>query len=145
MSKGLIVFPAAPKVAGVYRMLLRHGSTFPTGIYIGETDHLRRRLQHYRTPGPTQSTNIRINAAIVESLAAAGTVELDIITHATIVTSEETEQLDLSWKSARVLLERAAEVSARSLARACPERLDCRNPTPALCDATSPDPQPVEP
>ena len=30
-------------------------------LYIGETDSLNRRFQQYRTPGPTQTTNIRLN------------------------------------------------------------------------------------
>jgi len=53
IEAGKLSFPLAPEVPGIYR--------FDLGelVYVGETDRLRRRFQHYRTPGPT---HIRIFA-----------------------------------------------------------------------------------
>jgi hypothetical protein len=58
-----LVFPSAPEVPGLYRF------DFGDRIYVGETDRLRRRFQGYRTPGPTQTTNIRLNLIIAKVLA----------------------------------------------------------------------------
>lgn len=39
-------------------------------LYVGKTSRqLSRRLYHYSRPGPTQSTNIRINALLIEALS----------------------------------------------------------------------------
>ena len=69
-EKDLLTFPVAPRRPGLYRFRLcgigqiRH--------YIGETDELRRRFQHYRTPGRTQQTNIRLNERFRVHMAAGG-------------------------------------------------------------------------
>jgi hypothetical protein len=74
---------------------------------------LRRRFQHYRTPGPTQTTNIRLNAIITEVLANAGTAEVSVVTDAIVEIEGMTTALDLTQKSARLLLESAALTQAR--------------------------------
>jgi len=102
-----LVFPSAPETPGLYRF------DFGDRIYVGETDRLRRRFQHYRTPGPTQTTNIRLNALIAEALAIPGTAEVSIVTEATIKIEGVWAELDLSHKSARLLLENAALTEAR--------------------------------
>ncbi|MEO1060558.1 MAG: hypothetical protein AAFZ07_04000 [Actinomycetota bacterium] len=79
-------------------------------VYIGETDRLRRRFQHYRTPGPSQSTNLRLNALIRERLAAGESVQVHTLTAAQVDTGSGPRQLDLTTKAARLLVENAALV-----------------------------------
>jgi hypothetical protein len=99
--------PTAPETPGLYRF------DFGDRICVGETDRLRRRFQHYRTPGPTQTTNIRLNAIITEVLANAGTAEVSVVTDAIVEIEGMTTALDLTQKSARLLLESAALTQAR--------------------------------
>ena len=80
--------------------------------YIGETDELRRRFQHYRTPGPSQKTNIRMNEEFHRHFAAGGTIEVDIATDGISVSSAGAPLcVDLADKAIRRLLEHAALVS----------------------------------
>jgi hypothetical protein len=102
-----LVFPSAPETPGLYRF------DFGDRIYIGETDRLRRRFQHYRTPGSTQTTNIRLNALMGEVLAVPGTAVVSVITEATVKIDGVWSELDLNHRSARLLLENAALTEAR--------------------------------
>jgi len=46
-------------------------------VYVGKTvQPLKKRMYGYQNPGPTQSTNIRNNANLIEVLSAGGNVEL---------------------------------------------------------------------
>ena len=104
-------FPSAPRLPGLYRFRLcgagdvRH--------YFGETDELRRRLQHYRTPGKSQQTNIRMNAAFREHMASGGDIRVDIVTEGvTVIAADQPVPVDLRHKALRRLLEHAAIVEA---------------------------------
>jgi hypothetical protein len=77
-------------------------------MYVGETDRLWRRLQHYRTPGPSQATNHRLNRVMTELL---GEILVSIITDATIELDSERHALDLADKTARLLVESAALIA----------------------------------
>lgn len=98
-------FPLVDEVPGLYRFQL------PGRVYVGETDRLRRRFQHYRTPGLRQPTNIRLNAAIKAALEAGGRVAVEVVTEATIDIGRGPEVLDLSSKAARLLVESAAIIT----------------------------------
>lgn len=111
---GRIVFPALPPDPGVYQFDLRSGPA--SVLYIGESDDLKRRAQTYRTPGPSQRTNLRINARLAEHLRGGGIVELAITTTARFEIAGEWDDLDLSWKSARLLVENSALLLARKQA-----------------------------
>ena len=50
-----------------------------TPAYIGQADRLKRRIQHYRTPGPSQQTNLRMKAYLGEQQAAGKLVELKVL------------------------------------------------------------------
>ena len=102
-----LVFPAVPSVPGLYRFRLSgHGEE---AHYIGETADLRRRFYHYRNPGPSQATNIRINGLLLDHLAAGGSVEVDIIAGEVALTiGDESVPVDLALKPVRRLLEHAA-------------------------------------
>jgi multidrug efflux pump subunit AcrA (membrane-fusion protein) len=104
---GSLRFPRAPESPGVYRF------DFGQSVYIGETDRLPRRFQHYRTPGPSQHTNIRLKGRMLEHLNAGESVVVSIITRATINVDGVDSELDLTKKSSRLLLESAALSSVR--------------------------------
>ena len=97
-----LLFPVVPEAPGVYRF------TLDGGVYFGETDRLKRRFQHYRTPGPSQSTNIRLNAKMRELVEAGGRVEVSIITDAELAVQGIRQPLDLGHKAGRLLIESAA-------------------------------------
>lgn len=106
---GALAFPPVPQLPGLYRFRLNGASA---QRYVGETMDLRRRFQHYRAPGPTQATNLRINEILRTHLAAGGAIEVDIFTGPVSVRiGQETSVLDLADKSARRLLEHAALVA----------------------------------
>lgn len=103
-------FPSAPTIPGLYRFRLMDSNSRKS--YIGETIHLRRRFQHYRTPGPSQATNIRINDLLKAHLASGGNVEVDIIIDSVILTISKKEVgADLNDKATRRLIENAMLVA----------------------------------
>jgi hypothetical protein len=65
-----LTWPAMPAGAGVYRFTLRLGER--ARVYVGETDNFRRRFSHYANPGPTQSTNLKMKARLLELLNEKG-------------------------------------------------------------------------
>lgn len=102
-----LVFPALPKVAGIYRLTFS-GLSDHSRIYIGESDDLRRRGGHYRNPGSTQQTSQRIHHELLAHIAAGGTVTMSVATNAEIETDGRSAPLPLARKTARVLAEHAA-------------------------------------
>lgn len=110
-DQGKLTFPRLLQQPGVYRIDVTEPSG-STAIYIGEADDLRRRFAHYRNPGPTQRTNLRINGLITQVLAAGGTVELRTATEGRLHTPRGEGPLDLSTKVGRRLAENAALLQA---------------------------------
>jgi hypothetical protein len=111
-AQGKLVFPRVPTRPGLYRF--EFDGEKVRREYIGETDTLNRRFQHYRTPGPTQRTNIRLNALIHEALSSRLTVGVSIVLDgATIKMGGEQRLAGMQNKSDRVLLEHAAIYAAR--------------------------------
>ncbi len=105
-------FPQAPSHPGLYRFDFTEAGG--NQAYVGETDTLDRRFQHYRTPGPTQSTNIRLNALMREIIKSGGSIGVSIMTDGAIVAMNGGEKPPrLDSKSDRVLLEHAAIYAAR--------------------------------
>lgn len=117
---GRLTFPALPSTPGLYRMTLT-GAAGQTRarVYIGEAGLLRRRMQHYRTPGGRgsprgQKTNIRLNDELQALLAAGVAAWLSIATAAEVsVGGAPPVALDLTDKWARVMAEHAALVAAQ--------------------------------
>jgi hypothetical protein len=107
LESGRLRFPKVPDVPGVYRFDLGNR------VYIGEADRLRRRFQHYRTPGARQATNLRLNSLMLELLGAASTIGVCVITSARVDVDGHDEPLDLRHKAARLLVESAALTAAR--------------------------------
>jgi len=96
-----LCFPTAPEAPGIYQFNIREK------IYVGETVKLRRRFQHYRTPGSSQRTNVRINQSILEALNDGFEITVNIIEQAKIIVYGIESSLDLSKKSGRLLVESA--------------------------------------
>src|SRR5438105_8028990 len=61
---GSLRFPSTPTEPGVYRVMLSEQDK--SAVSIGEADNLRRRMQHYRTPGPTEPPKLRLNDELRE-------------------------------------------------------------------------------
>ena len=117
-GNGKLSFPKTSHGPGLYRMEIAGGND--TMIYIGEADQLSRRLQHYRTPGPSQRTNLRLNALMCETLANHGTISLAVVTEAvTLRRAGSHHPLNLNSKSERVLLEHAALLEAKASGAHC--------------------------
>lgn len=107
---GKLAFPDVPKKAGVYRFRITAEET--SRCYIGESANLRVRFHSYRNPGPTQATNLRLNALMLEHLEAGGAIGLDLITQIGALTQGNSKQeRSLSDKAVRRLLEQAAIVA----------------------------------
>lgn len=110
LSGEKIVFPAAPAVAGIYRMIVRRGNR--TTIYVGEAVNLSRRFGNYRNPGNTQQTSLRLNALLRDVLAGSGTVALDIAYEGVeLEIGGRPAVADLTSKPIRRLVEQAAIVA----------------------------------
>jgi hypothetical protein len=107
---GKLKFPNLPLDPGLYRLWL--GGAEHSAVYIGETDNLRRRATHYRNPGPSQRTNIRLNERLRTHLAAGGRADMYVVITAKLEIDGNRIPLDLSQKAARRLVENAALVEA---------------------------------
>jgi hypothetical protein len=111
-ATGKPVFGVLDAVPGLYRMMLTGSGLTRRKVYIGETDNLRRRLSgNYRNPGPRQQTSLRINALLREHLAAGGSVTLATASCAHLRIAGVDEDLDLTRKAGRLLVENAALVA----------------------------------
>jgi len=106
---GRLRFPEVPEAPGIYRFDLGDR------VYIGETDRLRRRFQHYRTPGVRQATNLRLNASMLQLLAETNAIEVSTVTEAGVEIDGTLVPLDLRQKFARLLVENAALTAALSV------------------------------
>lgn len=104
-ASGMLVFPRTSSSPGLYKFNFH--SDAGSAVYIGETVQLDRRFQHYRTPGNSQKTNLRLNKDIREALNNGSTVT------ASILTEIDEAELMLSRKHDRVLLEHGALLCAR--------------------------------
>ena len=106
---GKLVFPIPEKLPGLYRLRLQ--SRDKDMRYIGETVNLQRRFAHYRNPGPTQKTNIRINAALIEHISYGNTVMVDTVIDASTLHFDGHKIVPtFSEKATRRLFEHAAIV-----------------------------------
>lgn len=110
-ADGKLVFPHLPRSPGIYRLRLVRG-TVESSVYVGETDDLKRRADHYRNPGSRQRTNIRLNGLIRQLLGDGGSAEVAIAQNATVAFNGESILQGLALKAHRRLLESAALVAA---------------------------------
>lgn len=80
--------------------------------YIGQTDGLPRRFSHYRNPGPTQQTNIRINALLTELIVGGEEVRVSVALGGELTVTGGAIPLDFADKTHRLLAEAATVVIA---------------------------------
>src|SRR5208282_6601172 len=73
-------FPKLSPNPGVYAF--RFATQEETTVYIGEAENMQRRAAHYRSPGPSQATNIRLNERMRSHLASNGRITMHLITRA---------------------------------------------------------------
>lgn len=110
---GRLVFPTAPTAPGLYRFDLEESAGQIT--YVGETDQLARRLQHYRTPGSSQLTDIRLNENFRRALSQGLSIRVSVVTgDIDVQLGTASHQIDISRKQDRVLLEHAALLALRA-------------------------------
>jgi len=111
-SAGNPQFPKLPAKPGIYKLLFsaEEGAT----VYIGEAENLQRRAAHYRNPGPSQATNIRLNERMRSHLMGNGRITLHVIAEARVEIDGSAEACDLSSTFARRFLENAALLAAAS-------------------------------
>lgn len=116
LVNGMLVFPPVPDVAGVYRLTFSDEDGQRTAVCIGQSQTLRGRFQHYRTPGANRrQTTGRLNQVMVETLEAGGRIAVEVVTQAQVAAGDgPLMPLDLSWEAGRTLVERAAEVNERT-------------------------------
>jgi hypothetical protein len=112
----MLVFPKVPDAPGVYRFTLNDATGMR--VYVGESQRLAGRFQHYRTPGgpgETRTTKFRLNQLIREALTVGGRVMVEVATQAEAVASDGTPvALDLNQKAERRRVERAVEAAERA-------------------------------
>jgi hypothetical protein len=95
-------------VSALYRFRVRN-HTGREAVYFGETEDLARRFAHYRSPGPTQLTNQRLNEQFRQALAVGGQVAVAVVTAEAWIERGNVRQVaDLGSKAARCLFENAA-------------------------------------
>lgn len=111
---GMLVFPKVPNAPGVYRFTLTDSAG--TRVYVGESQRLPGRFQHYRTPGgpgEQRTTKFRLNRLMLDALMIGGQVTVEVATQA--VASDGTPvALDLNQKAVRQRAEHAVEAAERA-------------------------------
>lgn len=111
-AAGGLVFPVLPREPGLYRFWIEGADERPS-VYVGEASDLRRRMQHYRTPGVSQATNIRLNELLKTAIAAGSVVALSTLTAVTVTLNEdEPRGLPLNRRNARLVAEQSAIAAA---------------------------------
>ena len=102
-----LIFPEVSDIPGLYRFSIIGNALH--SVYIGETEKLRRRFAHYRNPGPSQQTNIRLNSLMHAAIAAGSEIKVAVsVANAWIEREGIRETMDFSSKAFRCLAENAA-------------------------------------
>jgi hypothetical protein len=100
-------FPKLSTTPGVYAFrFASHEGTMT--VYVGEAENLQRRAAHYRNPGPSQATNIRLNERTRSHLASNGRITMLLIAGARVEIDGNIEECDLSKTFTRRIFENAA-------------------------------------
>jgi len=61
----------------VYRWFVWTPTQGISAFYVGETENLARRIQHYLKPGPKQATNLRLKKYFEEACQRGARVEVE--------------------------------------------------------------------
>lgn len=76
----LVLAGSAPDVPGVYAFVINGHAQY---IGVASTS-LAKRLYFYRKPGPTQKTNIRLNAVLRNAIASGSSIDIFVATPPTL-------------------------------------------------------------
>lgn len=106
-----VLIPKLPQDPGVYQWVFRHDGR--ERRYVGEAANLYKRFRGYARPGPSQSTNQRMNARVLRVAAGGGSVELLVATSVRMECDGAEDPIDLSDQHHRYVAEAAAIVSLR--------------------------------
>jgi hypothetical protein len=99
-------FLPAQSMPGLYRFRLQAAAG--EASYIGETENMARRFGFYSNPGPSQQTNIRLNARFREALSNRAEIAVAIVTtDAWLAFGGIRMSADFSSKAVRRLFENA--------------------------------------
>jgi hypothetical protein len=99
----------------IYRWVSRRPDWTVESVYVGETDNLGRRIYGYLNPGPSQQTNLRMNAELKELVAGDHVVTLERVKFKSIRLGDvEIPTTSLANKHVRVMLEHALLLTAQS-------------------------------
>ena len=109
LSNDRLQFPHAERTSAVYRFRVR-SSSGSEAVYFGETDDLERRFTHYRNPGPSQRTNIRLNNLFREALSSGTEIGVAMVAPGAWIDfgGGTRSAADFSSKPMRLLFENAA-------------------------------------
>ena len=106
-EQGRLNFPAASNQPAIYRIRIKIGSK--ESRYVGETENLKRRFGHYRNPGPTQQTSIRIHGIIKDALGKGAEIAISVVQEDAWLRGVGAKRsADLASKTVRCLFENAA-------------------------------------
>lgn len=91
--------------------LLRSEDAGGPYCYVGESLDVRRRWTHYRSPGPSQLTNRRINSLLMLEIGAHGPARLRLAAICRLRVDGLSTTADLGRQSVRRLFEHAWQVA----------------------------------
>jgi hydroxylamine reductase (hybrid-cluster protein) len=112
-------FPSGPTVPGIWRVSISQQA------HHGAAKDLRSAMYALTTPGPTQTTNQRVNDAAREGLVEARLVVVDVITSAQVNVHGQQVSLNLELDDSRAFV-KAAAILAGENADPDPESVDYR-------------------
>jgi hypothetical protein len=99
LADRLLVFPAVPAAGGADRLTCRTRAGALAWVYMGESQTLRDRFQHYRTPGADEKHHGTAESGDDGRLETGGTIAVEVVTRAEVVPSgAPPAPLDLGWK-----------------------------------------------
>jgi hypothetical protein len=107
-------FPNISDAPGLYRF--RYTLKDKAQIFIGESENLKRRFMLYRNPGPSQQTNVRLNALLKDAILEGAVIEVDIVLASEAIrVGGTTTTADFKNKAIRRMFEHAAIVALHNL------------------------------
>lgn len=99
----------------IYRWVSRRLDGTVESVYVGETDNLGRRIYGYLNPGPSQQTNLHMNAELKELVAGDHVITLERVRFESIrLGGVEIPTTSLADKHVRVMLEHALLLAAQA-------------------------------
>jgi hypothetical protein len=109
VEDGLMLTPPMPEAPGVYQWVFHHDDH--DRHYVGEADNLDRRFLHYRMPGSSPSTNLRMNESAIRVIGAGGSVDILLARNIVFSGDDIDGVADLTSPFARRFIKNAALIA----------------------------------